>query len=177
MTTEPLELEGIYLGPFEIRLDWRRDENGLPRDRQGSSSARVARKRHPSARDGRHPVRRGRSTRHPPGLAQGRLLDFFTLVAGILRNYNPESPFVELALWYGQTCSDCGAVVSDDDCFICQKCGSARVRRVRSVVLRLRRLLLLGMHHDLRGVRRQLLPALPAALQAMPRRRLLRLSR
>ena len=52
VTTEPLELEGIYLGPFEIRLDWRRDENSLPRHRQGSSSARVARERHPSARDG-----------------------------------------------------------------------------------------------------------------------------
>ena len=52
-----------------------------------------------------------------------------------------------------------------------------RVRRLRSVVLRLRRLVLLGMQHVLQCLRRQLLPALPAALQAMPRRRLLRLSR
>jgi hypothetical protein len=27
VTTEPLDLEGVFLGPFEIRLDWRRGEH------------------------------------------------------------------------------------------------------------------------------------------------------
>lgn len=125
VTTEPLELEGVFLGPFEIRLDWRRGELTYrviatdphpPQSRENVT--------HPHVMDdllcegeGKHAIRQA--------LAQGRLLDFFTLVAGILRNYNPESPFVELALWYGQSCSDCGAVVSEDDYYVCQKCGSA----------------------------------------------------
>jgi hypothetical protein len=125
VTTEPLELEGVFLGPFEIRLDWRRGEQTYrvsatdphpPESRENVT--------HPHVMDdvlcegeGKHAIRQA--------LAQGRLLDFFTLVAGVLRNYNPESPFVELALWYGQSCSDCGAVVSEEDYYICQKCGSA----------------------------------------------------
>jgi hypothetical protein len=128
VTTEPIELEGIYLGPFEIRLDWGRPVDGEPPSyRVMAKDPRPAESRdsvtHPHVLDevlcegdGREAIRQA--------LAQGRLLDFFTLVAGVLRNYNPESPFVELALWYGQSCSDCGAVVSDDDCYVCQKCGS-----------------------------------------------------
>jgi hypothetical protein len=58
-------------------------------------------------------------------LVQGRLLDFFTLVAGGVRSYNPESPFVELALWYGCACSDCGRVVDEDDRYTCEKCDEA----------------------------------------------------
>jgi hypothetical protein len=125
VTTEPIELEGIYLGPFEVRLDWRRDEQAyriIAKDPHPPESRENV--THPHVMDeilcegdGRQAIRQA--------LAQGRLLGFFTLVAGILRTYNPESPFVELALWYGQSCSDCGAVVSDDDCFVCQRCGSA----------------------------------------------------
>jgi hypothetical protein len=59
---------------------------------------------------GRHAIRQA--------IAQGRLLDFFTLVANGLRTYNEESPFVALELWYGAACSDCGAVVDDEDRFV-----------------------------------------------------------
>jgi hypothetical protein len=124
VTTEPLELESMFLGPFEIRLDWRKDEltyRVIATDPQTPPSRGNV--THPHVMDdilcegdGRHSIRQA--------LAQGRLLDFFTLVAGILRTYNPESPYVELALWYGQTCSDCGSVVHDDECFACQRCGS-----------------------------------------------------
>ena len=55
-------------------------------------------------------------------LAQGRLLDFFMLVAGGLRTYNAESPFVALEIWGGATCSDCGAVVDEDERLACQRC-------------------------------------------------------
>jgi putative hydrolase of the HAD superfamily len=103
VTTEPLELEGVFLGPFEIRLDWRRGQNSyrvIATDPHPSESRENV--THPHVMDdllcegeGKLAIRQA--------LAQGRLLDFFTLVAGILRNYNPESPFVELALWYGQS--------------------------------------------------------------------------
>jgi hypothetical protein len=125
VTTEPLELESIFLGPFEIRLNWRRGEltyRVIATDPHPPESRENV--THPHVMDdllcegeGRHAIRQA--------LAQGRLLDFFTLVAGVLRNYNPESPFVELALWSGQSCSDCGAVVREDDYYTCQKCDSA----------------------------------------------------
>jgi hypothetical protein len=123
VTTEPLELEGVYLGPFEIRLNWRRDaltyrviasDPHPPESRENVT--------HPHVMDdvlcegdGKPAIREA--------LAQGRMLDFFTLVASVLRTYNPESPFVELALWEGQSCSDCGAFVSDDY-YICARCSS-----------------------------------------------------
>ena len=56
VTTEPIVLDGVYLGPFEIRLQWARQSSSrradLPGARQRSSPGRKPRKRHPSARDG-----------------------------------------------------------------------------------------------------------------------------
>ncbi len=127
VVTEPIVLAGVYLGPFEIRLKWAQPtRNDVPAYRVFAQDPHPAEGRenvtHPHVMDeilcegdGRHAVRQA--------LKQGRLLDFFTLVAGILRTYNPESPFVELALWHGGSCSDCGAGVNEDHSYSCQKCG------------------------------------------------------
>jgi hypothetical protein len=123
-TTEPIELAGVALGPFEIRLEWTRtgDEPAYrviakdPHPAKSNSSVT-----HPHVMDERLCEGDGRSTIHQ-ALAQGRLLDFFMLVAGGLRTYNPESPFVALEIWGGATCSDCGAVVDEDEWAACQRC-------------------------------------------------------
>ena len=127
VTTEPIVLDGVYLGPFEIRLQWaRQSSSGAPTYRVLAKDPHPAESRenvtHPHVMDevlcegeGRHAIRQA--------LAQGRLLDFFTLIVGVLRTYNPESPFVELALWSGSTCSDCGAVVDEDESYSCRTCG------------------------------------------------------
>src|SRR6185369_16757988 len=126
VVTEPIVLAGVYLGPFEIRLQWAPvTRSDVPAYRVVAKDPHPAESRdnvtHPHVMDevlcegdGRHAVRQA--------LSQGRLLDFFTLIAGILRTYNSESPFVELPLWHGSTCSDCGARVDEDDCYSCQKC-------------------------------------------------------
>lgn len=128
VVTEPIVLEGVYLGPFEVQLRWARHSS-----RNGSAYRVIAKDPHPAESrenvthphvmdevlcegDGRHAVQQA--------LAQGRLLDFFTLIAGILRTYNSESPFVELALWRGCSCSDCGTLVDEDYSYSCHKCGS-----------------------------------------------------
>lgn len=124
VTTEPIILEGVYLGPFEIRLrcDYR---HGVPSYRVIARDGHPAESRenvtHPHVMDevlcegdGRHAIRQA--------LAQGRLFDFFSLVASVLRTYNPESPYVELALWQGRSCSDCGAITDEDS--NCQQCNS-----------------------------------------------------
>ncbi len=128
VTTEPIELSGVYLGPFEIQLNW---------SRQGSFGRHAYRI---NARDP-HPPESRQDVTHPhvadgvlcegegkhaiaQALEQARLLDFFTLVAGVLRNYNADSPFVELELWSGVTCTDCGAMIVDGgDGYACQSCG------------------------------------------------------
>lgn len=127
VTTEPITLENIYLGPFEIRLDWGRPVLGdacsyrviatdpHPAESRDNVTHPHVMDEHLCEGDSRQAIRQA--------LRQGRLLDFFTLVAGGVRTYNPESPFVELSLWYGGTCSDCGAFVDEgEDCYVCQKC-------------------------------------------------------
>jgi hypothetical protein len=57
-------------------------------------------------------------------LLQGRLWDFFTLIASGLRSYNSDSPFVGLEVWYGASCSDCGGFVDDDEGYTCCSCNS-----------------------------------------------------
>jgi hypothetical protein len=124
--TESIELENVLLGPFEIRLDWKHLA-AEPCYRVVALEPNPAATRddvtHPHVLDevlceghGRQAIRQA--------LAQGRLLDFFTLVAHVLRTYNPESPFVELASWDGRACRDCGAVVDEDERFVCQQCGA-----------------------------------------------------
>ena len=55
-------------------------------------------------------------------LEQGRLLDFFVIVANLLRTYNSGSPYISLSEWHGVECADCGYSVSADDRWICEKC-------------------------------------------------------
>ena len=115
VTTEPITLEGVHLGPFEIRLDW--DdlvEGGQDNYRVIALDSNPAASNdsvtHPHVQDevvcegdGRQPIRHA--------LQQGRLLDFFVIVANLLRTYNTGSPYVLLSEWHGIPCASCGCTV------------------------------------------------------------------
>ncbi|QDU94479.1 hypothetical protein [Lignipirellula cremea] len=125
VTTEPLELHDVHLGPFEIRLEWSdlqlRDYRVIAADPHPAASDDGVTHPHVQNEDvcegeGSQPIRRA--------LEQGRLLDFFLLVAGVLRTYNPSSPYVRLDRWHGVDCSDCGDTVCDDEGGTCGKCDS-----------------------------------------------------
>ncbi|MCH7688714.1 MAG: hypothetical protein IH899_18860 [Planctomycetes bacterium] len=128
VTTEPIELDDIYLGPFEIRLDWSNLADGHPHNYRviavdANPAAANESVTHPHVQDeavcegdGRQPIRKA--------LEQGRLLDFFTIVANLLRTYNAGSPYVSLSDWYGVECADCGSTVSDDERWTCELCGA-----------------------------------------------------
>ena len=126
VTTEPIELDGVYLGPFEIQLDWGDLTGGHP-----DNYRVIALDAHPAATndsvthphvqddavcegDGRQMIR--------SALEQGRLLDFFVIVANLLRTYNSGSPYVALSDWGGAECADCGGTMSDDGRWTCEKC-------------------------------------------------------
>ena len=125
--TEPIRLDGVYLGPFEIRLDWQ----GLPdhhhyeviaTDPQPASSNEDVTHPHVSSRqlcegDGTAAIRRA--------LKEGRLADFFLIVANLLRTYNSSSPYVSLDDWEGVRCADCDTLVVGDDRYCCDKCEAA----------------------------------------------------
>jgi hypothetical protein len=128
VTTSPIELEGIALGQFEVRLNWERigDPGDLPY-RCVALDPRPAAARddvtHPHVRgqelcegEGRAPIRRA--------LAEGRVLDFFHLVSNLLQSYNPDSPYVTLVDWFARPCADCGLLVDDEDEFACTECES-----------------------------------------------------
>jgi hypothetical protein len=125
-TTEPIVLEDMYLGAFQIELHWA----NLPDDsaysviavdpKPAASNDSVT---HPHvedgvlcAGDGRVPIRRA--------LAEGRLADFFLIVANILRTYNVDSAYVTLGAWDGRPCVDCGSHLADDEGVSCSRCAS-----------------------------------------------------
>ena len=128
VTTEPIELDGIYLGPFEIRLDWGDLEDGHIQNYRviaidANPAATNDSVTHPHIDgealcegEGRQPIRRA--------LEQGRLLDFFVIIANLLRTYNSDSPYVSLSDWHGVECSDCGTTVCDDERWTCEKCDT-----------------------------------------------------
>lgn len=124
--TEPIQLEAVYLGPFEIRLHY-----GNP-NTDGSLHYRVI------ARDP-NPAITNDSVTHPHvqsevvcegegrlvirrSLEQGRLFDFFTMVASLLRTYNPDSPYVALSEWDSVECTECADVITVQQQTRCENC-------------------------------------------------------
>lgn len=114
VVTDPIELAGVYLGEFEIRLllSDRHPSHGL----DGMYRV-VALDPHCASSDDTvtHPHVRSEclcagdaQAALQSALAQGRLCDFFLLVRSVLNQYNPSSPFVQLANWDGESCYDCG---------------------------------------------------------------------
>jgi len=126
VTTEVIELEGVYLGPFEIRLDIRRlgEARGTPYEIEAldphpaTSNEAVT---HPHVSDGRLCAGDGGAAIQA-ALAAGRIFDFFSLVQAVLTNYNPQSPYVSLDEWGGIACHECGYAASQDDVYWCSVC-------------------------------------------------------
>ena len=124
--TESITLEGVYLGPFEIKLEIQ----GMPDydsyrvkaldPNPAGSNDNVT---HPHVDDEQVCEGDGKVAIHG-ALAQGRVTDFFLLVANLLRTYNAASPYVALSDWNGTRCDDCSALVSEDDRSVCERCGN-----------------------------------------------------
>ncbi len=127
VSTEPIELQNIYLGEFEIQLR----VPSLAEMRYSSICRIFALDPHPAASN--------ESVTHPhvsdeqlcPGdagaainmaLAAGRICDFFLLIRSVLTHYNPGSPFVSLDNWHGVSCYECGYVASGDGVSWCDAC-------------------------------------------------------
>jgi hypothetical protein len=136
VVTDPVELDGVFLGRFRILLDYERLHEASAcyeiialEPHPAASDESVV---HPHARDGSlcegeafGPIR--------AALSNGRLWDFFMVVARTLASYNPDSAFVTLDRWHGRTCADCGYTSADDDdgsscqaceCDLCCDCGA-----------------------------------------------------
>ena len=123
--TDPLVLEGINLGPFEIRMRW----SVLPDSHCYSVEANQPRR---SAGDGyTHPHVLSERMCEGDGrlsiqqaLADGRLSDFFQIVERVLKTYNPESAYCSLEDWEGRECRGCGDSISPDESYLCSRCDA-----------------------------------------------------
>lgn len=127
VTTEPITLEGVYLGPFEIRLNLARlgEQEPYrivavdPHPAQSSSETT-----HPHVHceklclgDGKAPV--------AAALAEGRLYDLFQLLRQILLTYGAGLAYVPLENWHGTPCGECDDTVDEDDVYLCRSCETS----------------------------------------------------
>ncbi len=125
--TGPIELEGVTLGPFEIRLslaaagtDWAYpcfrvvalDPNPACCDHTVC---------HPHVNDSQLCTGDGTATIRQ-ALIDGRISDFFLIVRSILETYNPDSAYVSLREWDGSPCTSCGEYRDRDDLYSCRAC-------------------------------------------------------
>ena len=127
VTTDSIVLEGIFFGPFEIRLQC--DELG----RSAQPYRVIALDPHPAAKSDEitHPhvqdehlcEGEGRSA-IAAALSEGRLFDFFLLVSQVLHTYGRGSAYVELEHWDGNPCDDCGGYVDPEDRYYCHRCDA-----------------------------------------------------
>lgn len=125
VTTSSIVLEGIDLGRFDVELDWEElpdatyRVNALDANPAASNDCVT----HPHVQDealcegeAKLPIRRA--------LEEGRIADFYLIVANALATYNDSSPFVALRDWYGVSCADCDSTVSEDERRPCTNCDS-----------------------------------------------------
>jgi hypothetical protein len=124
VTTEPVVLEGIELGRFQIRLDYQHLYDVQPYSvvaldpNPAASNSSIT---HPHVTDDTVCEGDGRRAIQA-AVSQGRLLDFFTLVSQLLHTYAPGRAYVELEIWSGTACRDCGSLMEEDDQFHCSRC-------------------------------------------------------
>jgi len=128
VTTEAIELEGVYLGEFEVQLHI----PSLSEARRPSSLYRIV------ALDP-HPAGSNDAVTHPhvsdehlcegdagaaiqAALSNGRICDFFLLVKAVLTHYNSGSPYIPLDRWDGTPCYDCGETMGSDETYWCPSC-------------------------------------------------------
>jgi hypothetical protein len=126
VTTEPIQLEGIDLGPFRIELDL----SGIGildmpyrvvavDPNSASSSSGVT---HPHVQDEYLCPGDGRPA-IDKALRDWRLYDFFLIVNQILSTYADGSAYVRLENWGGVSCSGCGDSIDEEESHRCQGCG------------------------------------------------------
>lgn len=126
-TTERVRLEGVDLGPFTICLRWdsldcSHNYEVIAEDpHPPASDSSIT---HPHVQDG-HLCEGDGHAGISRSLAEGRLLDFFLIVRGILNTYNSGGPYVALDEWDGVHCGDCGSMVDVDDMQSCL-CGAKK---------------------------------------------------
>jgi len=130
VTTEPIELDGMDFGRFQVCLEL--------------NSRSAGRSYHVVALDPR-PAACNESVTHPhisnedlcegdgreairSALDSGRLYDFFMVVGRLLNTYAPGRAYVELDNWDGTPCEDCGAIVGEEERWTCEHCGAASCR-------------------------------------------------
>lgn len=129
VTTEPIELDGVYLGPFEILLHIpalsEMQYNSIYRivalePNPATSNDAVT---HPHVSDERLCAGDAEAAINA-ALSSGRICDFFQLVSSVLSNYNSDSPYVSLENWSGYSCYECGYLASEDDSYTCYGCDN-----------------------------------------------------
>ena len=127
ITTEPITLNDIPLGPFEIQLAI----DQISKLYSDAPYRIIALEPNPagSNEDVTHPHVSSERLCEGDGhvairsaIEHGRFCDFFTMAINILQTYNPDSPYVSLDDWEGASCYDCGSTVSDDDRYYCEYC-------------------------------------------------------
>ncbi len=127
VTTKSIDLEGITLGRFEIRLLI--DEfDKLYKERpyriialEPNPAGGDCNVSHPHVSHERLCEGDGH-TAITRALEQARLSDFFSMVIAVLENYNPDSPYIPLSEWDGTSCYDCGGNITSEECYYCENC-------------------------------------------------------
>lgn len=125
--TEPITLDDIPFGPFEIKLFI----DQIHKLYTDICYRVIALEPNPAGADDNvtHPHVSSEKLCEGDGVVsirkaieQGRFCDFFTMIVNVLQTYNPESPYISLDDWEGVSCYDCGYTVSGDDCYYCEYC-------------------------------------------------------
>ena len=126
VVSEPIVLGNHELGSFEIRLNLM-ELGEFPSycvvALKPNSPEHNSRVTHPHVQDDRLCEGEGHQAIQL-ALTEGRLMDFFLIVARLLATYNVGQAYVELDQWDGVPCADCDGTIPSDEIRQCSACDS-----------------------------------------------------
>ena len=124
--TDAIDIEGVELGSFKIRLHWEKLSHTLSFDIEAcepNPASEHAGTIHPHVQNNTLCEGEGRNAIRA-ALHEGRLFDFFTIVNSILHTYNPESAYARMEEWESVSCNGCGRTMHTDDEHSCEACST-----------------------------------------------------
>jgi hypothetical protein len=136
MTTEPIVIKDIPLGPFEVHVSPIIDNAGMAYALSPNPAISNPQVTHPNVNDNFICMGNGQNA-YSLAVKQGRLCDAMQIAIAVVRTYGFRNPHLRIEAWHGENCEFCGKlnmqanIVQCADChkYGCRECAFTRAAR------------------------------------------------
>jgi len=121
ITTEPIVIENINLGAFEIHVRPRVDSTAEAYALNPNPAISNPVVTHPNVKNNTVCLGEGKDA-YNKAVMEGRLCDALQIALSVVRNYGWRNPYLSISEWFGVNCGFCGHLNTPNRTFQCIDC-------------------------------------------------------